>query len=98
MKTLIVLSTATVMAMSTSAFAGGGLFANVPVFSPNVAIGTGDINLLSGNVLAVANGSAILNGLANGIGNNNGVLNNFGVLTGIGNLTNGMTGLHGKKH
>lgn len=100
MKSIIALSVVAVMALTSSANAGG-LFSRKTSILSNITgvvagVTTRDINVLNGNTIAVGNNSNILSGIGIANGSANGLLNSNGVLNGVlgGNGLLGLSGGH----
>jgi hypothetical protein len=79
MKTFAILSVTAVMALSSTAYAGGYYSQRSSFLSPTVGVSLGNIGvlngLLNGNTIAVGNNSSLLSGILSG---NNGLLNILG--------------------
>lgn len=90
MKTVVVLSLAATIALSSQSYAGGRHGAgssNQSFLSPTIAVSVGGVGVLNGNTVAVGNNSSILSGILNGNANNNSVLSGIGI-TGQNGLLN----------
>lgn len=87
MKTVIVLSVAALLAISSQANAGG-YYTKKSFLSPNISVSVGGVGVLNGNTVAVGNDSNILNGILSGNANGNSVLSGIGITGNNGLLNN----------